>query len=139
MIAFDADVLSLILAGDAELSQRASGFPPQEQTVPIVVIEEIIRGRLNSIRQAEAGKGSLAVDRAYDFFEATVTAFREIKILSYTSHAEKLYQECRSRKVRIGTHDLRIAAICVAHSVMLVSRNRRDFDQLPGLHVEYWG
>jgi predicted nucleic acid-binding protein len=33
---------------------------------------------------------------------------------------------------------LRIAAICVAHSATLISRNRRDFDQVPGLMVEYW-
>jgi tRNA(fMet)-specific endonuclease VapC len=139
MIAFDADVLSLILEGDAQLSHRASQFPPQDQAVPVVVVEEIFRGRLNSIRQAEAAKGRLTVERAYALFEATVVAFRQIIILPYTSQADNLYREWCNRNVRIGTHDLRIAAICVAHSARLASRNRRDFDRVPGLQVEYWG
>ena len=139
MIAFDADVLSLIFAGVAECSDRASRFSPQEQAVPIVVVEEILRGRLNSVRQAESGKGNLTIDRAYQLFETTLAAFREITILSYTSQAETLFQAWRQQKVRVGTHDLRIAAICAAHSATLISRNRRDFDQIPGLHVEFWG
>ena len=139
MIAFDADVLSLILAGDAEYSNRALQFSPQQQAVPIVVVEEILRGRLNSIRQAESGKGNLTIDRAYQLFETTLAAFREITILSYTSQAETLFQAWRQQKVRVGTHDLRIAAICAAHSAMLISRNRRDFEKIPGLHVEFWG
>src|SRR5260221_2008871 len=133
MIAFDADVLSLILEGDEQLSHRASQFPPQDQTVPVVVVEEIFRGRLNSIRQAEAGKGELTVERAYELFEATVTAFRQIIIFPYTWQADKLYLEWRKQTVRIGTHVLRIGAICVANSSRLASRNRRDFDQVPGL------
>ena len=59
-------------------------------------------------------------------------------ILPYTAQAEALYQEWRSQKIRLGTHDLRIAAICVAHMARLISRNLRDFDQVPGLQVEYW-
>ena len=47
-------------------------------------------------------------------------------------------QRFRSRKIRFATHDLRIAAISVAHRVKLISRNRRDFDRVPGLDVEYW-
>lgn len=75
MIAFDADVLSEILQGHEALSQRASLIPPDKQSVPVVVVEELLRGRLNSMRHAEAGKGKLSVERAYELFEATVVAF----------------------------------------------------------------
>jgi tRNA(fMet)-specific endonuclease VapC len=139
MIAFDADVLTEILRRDRELAQRAAQFPPQDQAVPIIVIEEIIRGLLNSIRQAEAGRGRLRVEDAYALFGDTFGAFRQITILPLTAQAEAQHQQRRSKKVRVGTHDLRIAAICVAHSATLVSRNRRDFDLIPGLRVEYWG
>lgn len=138
MIAFDADVLSDILQGSPALSQRAAQIPVQEQTVPIIVVEEILRGRLNSIRQAEAGKGKLTVEQAYELFEATLIVFRQIVVLPYTAKAETLYHQWRSQKIRLGTHDLRIAAICVAHSATLISRNRQDFEQVPGLQIEYW-
>lgn len=138
MISFDADVLSAILQGHAVLSQRAAKLLLDQQTVPIVVVEELFRGRLNSIRQAEAGKGKLSVERSYELFEAPMNAFRQVNVLSYTSQAETLFQQWRAQKIRVGTHDLRIAAICVAHSAKLISRNRQDFEQVPGLKIEYW-
>ncbi|MBI3249091.1 MAG: type II toxin-antitoxin system VapC family toxin, partial [Deltaproteobacteria bacterium] len=64
--------------------------------------------------------------------------FRRLHILSYTVQAEALYQEWRQQGVRLGTHDLRIAAICVAYSATLISRNRRDFERVPGLVAEFW-
>jgi hypothetical protein len=53
MNAFDADVFTLILQGDASCVHKASMIPIAEQSAPIVVIEEIRRGRLNAIRQAQ--------------------------------------------------------------------------------------
>jgi tRNA(fMet)-specific endonuclease VapC len=50
MIAFDADVLTEVLSGHAEFGQRAAQIPVHEQGVPIIVVEEILRGRLHSIR-----------------------------------------------------------------------------------------
>jgi predicted nucleic acid-binding protein len=53
MIAFDTDVLTGILVGRADYVERAATIAAHQQAVPIIVIEEIIRGRLNVIRQAE--------------------------------------------------------------------------------------
>jgi tRNA(fMet)-specific endonuclease VapC len=131
MIAFDADVLTEILAGHVPFVERAAKIPVHEQAVPIIVIEEMLRGCLNSIRQAEAGKANLSIDRAYELFEGTLNAFEEVVVLSYSSAAELQYQEWRRQGLRIGTHDLRIAAICVGRSATLVTRNRRDFEQVP--------
>ena len=76
--------------------------------------------------------------RAYELFEQTFRDFQRLYILSYASEAESLFQEWRQQGIRISTHDLRIAAICVAHSARLLSRNRRDFERVPGLIVEFW-
>jgi tRNA(fMet)-specific endonuclease VapC len=138
MIAFDADVLTEILAGHPALSQRAAQISVHEQTVPIVVIEEILRGRLNSVRQAEAAKSKISLERAYELLEETLDALRQVTVLPYSSQAESLFQDWRSRKIRVGTHDLRIAAICIVHSAKLITRNRRDFEQVPGLSLELW-
>ena len=45
MIAFDTDVLTEILLGNAIFAQRASAIPLAEQSLPVVVIEEIMRGQ----------------------------------------------------------------------------------------------
>jgi tRNA(fMet)-specific endonuclease VapC len=138
MIAFDTDVLTEILLGEPTFVARAATIPPHEQTVPVVVIEEMMRGRLQVIRQAEAGKARVSLPDAYNLFEQTLRDLQQVSVLSYTPQADALYRQWRHQRIRVGTHDLRIAAICVAHVATLVSRNRRDFGLIPGLRVEFW-
>lgn len=138
MIAFDTDVLTEILLGNASYGARAAAIPTHEQTVPVIVIEEIIRGRLNIIRHAEANNAKISLERAYALFEETFRDFQQLLILSYTAQAEQIYRQWRQEKVRVSTHDLRIAAICVAHGATLISRNRQDYAQIPGLVVQFW-
>lgn len=42
-------------------------------------------------------------------------------------------------ELAFGSVDIHKRAVAVAHGATLVSRNRRDFDLVPNLHVEYWG
>jgi tRNA(fMet)-specific endonuclease VapC len=138
MIAFDTDVLTEVLVGNTAYVGRAAAVPLHEQAVPVIVVEEIMRGRLNIIRQAEAGRTSISLAGAYELFEDTFADFRRLRVLSYTEQADALYQEWRQQGFRLGTHDLRIAAICIAHSATLISRNRRHFERIPGLATEFW-
>jgi tRNA(fMet)-specific endonuclease VapC len=138
MKAFDTDSLTEILAGNPVFAERIANVPSVEQAVPIVAVEEIIRGRLSVIRQAEAGKGRVTIEKAYGLLEQTLDDLREVKVLSFTQQAEELLNEWRKKKVRGSTHDLRIAASCVVSSATLVTRNRRDFQNIPGLSVEFW-
>jgi predicted nucleic acid-binding protein len=108
MIAFDTDVLTEVLLGNTTFVQRAAAIPVREQAVPVIVIEE------------------------------TFSDFRRLHILSLTPQAEALSQQWRQQGIRLATHDLRIAAICVAHTTKLISRNRQDFERVPGLIVEFW-
>ena len=138
MTVFDTDVLVEILAGNSEFVERAAAIPPDQQSITIVTVEEILRGRLHAVRQAEAGQGRVSVVAAYGLFAESVSDFQRLLVLPYTTGADALFRQWRQQKVRVATHDLRIAAICVANQATLASRNRRDFDQVPGLAVEYW-
>jgi tRNA(fMet)-specific endonuclease VapC len=138
MIAFDTNVVTEILLGDGRCVELASAIPSHEQAVPVIVIEEIVRGRLTVIRQAEAGKARISLERAYQLFQDTFSDARRLQILSYNASADSVYQQWRQQGIRVSTHDLRIAAICVAHDAKLISRNRRDFELIPELTVEFW-
>jgi tRNA(fMet)-specific endonuclease VapC len=138
MIAFDPDGLTEILLGDPTFVARAATIPPHEQAVPVVVIEEIMRGRLQVIRQAEAGQARVNLPRAYDLVEQRLQDIQQVTVLSCTPQADALYLHWRHQRIRVGTHDLRIAAICVVHGATLISRNRQDYTRVPGLQVEFW-
>ena len=90
-----------------------------------------------TIRRAQAG-GRISVVQAYGYLEATLTVLRPLQLLPYTPLADSLYLGWRSQGVRIGTRDLRIAAIAFAHSATLATRNARDFLQVPGLALDVW-
>ncbi|MBM3862272.1 MAG: type II toxin-antitoxin system VapC family toxin [Verrucomicrobia bacterium] len=44
----------------------------------------------------------------------------------------------RKHRLRVGTMDLKIASICLAHDATLLTRNLADFQKVPGLRVENW-
>ena len=106
--------------------------------VTIVTVEEVIRGRLNVIRQAsepsQADKLVLAYTRLWD----TLDDFKILNILKFDQNAFTIYTEFRRQKIRIGTQDLRIAAIVLANKAILVTRNHQDFSQVPNLVQEDW-
>lgn len=52
--------------------------------------------------------------------------------------AVALYREFVEQKLRIGAQDLKIAAIALSRQAILVTSNRRHFDQIPGLRIEDW-
>jgi len=116
MIAFDADVLTDILGGDAALAAKTADTPAIEQAVPIVVVEEILRGRLHAIRQAESKKLKLSVSRAYELFAETFNVFRLVKTLPYSGAADALYSEWRSQRIRGGTHESRQFVLSIQQS-----------------------
>jgi tRNA(fMet)-specific endonuclease VapC len=138
MRVFDTDILTEILLGNPTYAERLAAISPAEQAVSIVTIEELIRGRLNTIRQAEAGKARVTVERAYALFEQTLEDVSDLRILSFEQAADELVNSWRKSKIKGSTHDLRIAATCVATTATLVTRNRRDFKAIPGLSLEIW-
>ena len=138
LIALDTDVFTDVMHGDPTLTARLLAVPVAEQTLPVVVLGEVLRGRFNMIRQAEAGRGRMTLEAAYHRFQQSVTDTRAFTVLSYTAAADAQVQRWRAAKIRVGTHDLRIAATCMIHGATLVTRNARDYSQVPGLTFDVW-
>src|SRR5260370_8448460 len=107
MKAFDTDILTQILLGDPAYAERVANVPADDQAASIVAVEEIIRGRLNVIRQAEAGKARITVEHAYLLFEQTLDDIRAVKILSYTRPPKVLLTDIRKQYIKESTPNFR--------------------------------
>ena len=133
----DTDCFSLWQQNHPMMVQRVE-VNAENIAVTIVTVEELIRGRFNVIRQAsepsQAEKLVLAYTRLWD----TLEDFKILNILKFDRNAGTVYTEFRRQRIRIGTQDLRIAAIVLANNAILVTRNYQDFSQVPGLVQEDW-
>jgi tRNA(fMet)-specific endonuclease VapC len=138
MTAFDTDVLSDIVNGHATYQLRLQTIPEPDRCVPVVVLEETFRGRLDGIRKAQAGQVRIPLNRAYDLFMEAVEGAKEFRLLPHTPAADALFKQWRAAKLRVGSQDLRIAAICLDHGATLVTRNARDYAQVSGLTLDIW-
>lgn len=138
MTAFDTDVLSVLLSGAATYDSRLTAIPPDQRMAPVVAAAEVLRGWLAATRTAEAGKGRISLDLAFRQFERSLVGLADYHLLSYTPAADALFRQWRAAQIRVGTQDLRIAAVAVAHNAKLATRNARDFGLVPGLNLEIW-
>ena len=138
MIAFDSDIWTEISAGNPSCVVRAKAIPRDLQHVPIVVAEESLRGWLDFIRKTEARKIKVPLSVAYESLEKAIQQLGLTKLLPYTPAAHDHYLRLKSQKLRIGTRDLRIASIALAHGATLITRNRRDLNIVPSLQLEVW-
>ena len=76
--------------------------------------------------------------KAYAQFLRSIETVVKFTILPFDPDSARIFQRLRNEGIRIGTMDLKIAAICLAHDATLLTPNRVDFDKVPGLRVENW-
>jgi tRNA(fMet)-specific endonuclease VapC len=131
----DSDHVTLHQRRELAVVQRLADVPPDQVFVSIVTVEEQLRGWLAMIRRAPTPERLIAT---YASLHRAVTYFAQVNILDYTEDAAGYFVTLRAQRIRIGTQDLRIAAIALAVDGIVVTRNRRDFRQVPGLLVEDW-
>lgn len=61
-----------------------------------------------------------------------------ILILDFDEQAAVEYQALKKAKVRLGTMDLKIAAIALSLNATVLTRNLADIHQIPHLKIENW-
>ena len=132
----DTDCVSLFQKSHPLLTQRINQVNPQELAVTVITVEEQMRGWLKVTRGKNAQEERLIW--AYQGLRKTVEYFNQVNLLDFDRPALTQYQELIQQRIRIGTQDLKIGAIALSRSAILVTRNHRDFEQIPGLQWEDW-
>lgn len=138
MILIDTDHFSILTdARDALHGQFAARLQSCNETlaIPVVSVEEQLRGWLAQVRRhADVDKQVFPYDRLIRLLET----LGQWEIARWSQPAAAEFKLLRKQRVRIGTQDLKIAAIAISTDSLLLSANLRDFEQVPGLRVEDW-
>jgi tRNA(fMet)-specific endonuclease VapC len=140
MIILDTDVLTIIQRGEGELYARlAARLEVAAATQPICVtvisLEEQLRGWLAYIARCRSVTQQVV---AYTRLNLLLQDFAPRQVLDFDDAAAERYQQLVRSKVRLGTMDLKIAAIALVRNATLISRNLGDYWKVPGLQVEDW-
>ena len=138
MVLLDTDHLTVLERGGPAalpLQMRLDHIPAEEIATTVVTYEEQMRGWLARAAQARTVERMLA---AYSRLQSHIETFRDIPIVPFDEKAAAELMRLRQTRVRLGTMDLKIAAIALANDATLLSRNLSDFRRVPGLRVEDW-
>ena len=134
----DTDTLSLLERGNFKIRERIRQAYTDSVAISIVTAEEKMKGRLAAINSLS---GIERVDRlaiAYGSLQSSIEDLQALTILPFSELAKDRYRDLLQQKIRVGSHDLRIAAIVLSVEGVLITRNRRDFEKVPGLQIDDW-
>src|SRR2546428_4394173 len=136
MFLLDTDHMTVLERGGAgaqRLRERLVSARPEEAATTIVSYEEQTRGWLSYVARARSVPAQI---EAYGRLKRHLTMYCAIPVVEFDQRAADALQRLQRSRLRIGTMDLKIAAIALTHSATLLSRNLSDFGRVPGLRVE---
>jgi tRNA(fMet)-specific endonuclease VapC len=139
MILLDNDHVSVLKMPSSDRRNRLVGRmatrPDESFCIPVVVTEETMRGWLAAVHKEKTAKRQVF---AYRELGDMFTFFAKFVITPFDDPAAEKFDELKAARVRIGTRDLKIAAITLVNDALLLTANTRDFEQVPGLRFENW-
>jgi tRNA(fMet)-specific endonuclease VapC len=101
----------------------------------IVSYEEQCKGWMDLINRAETSERRI---ESYKRLKASLRYYSNIAVWEYDTAADAIFVAMTEAKVRVGTKDLYIASIALAHDATLLTRNTKDFVRVPNLKFADW-
>jgi tRNA(fMet)-specific endonuclease VapC len=136
MFVLDTDTLSLLLRAHVRVTERVAQAE-QEVVITLITRIELLQGRFASVLKAENGERLLHAQRRLVESERDLSRFTVLAIEpASVTVVDRLRQNKKLKK--IGRCDVLIAALVLANRATLVTHNRKDFAQVPGLRVDDW-
>lgn len=117
------------------LAARISRHSQVDLGLSVVSFHEQILGCHTYLGRARV---SAEVVRGYGMLGRLLSIYRGVDILPFDAAAARAFDGLLAQRIRVGTMDLRIASIALSRGLILVTRNARDFRQVPDLVVEDW-
>jgi len=139
MIILDTDHLSILEFPEspqfARLTEAMERSDDYDFSTTVVSLEEQMRGWLAAIHRTRKVHDQIFY---YTRLVGLIEFYSKWEILPFNEPAADRFEALRKERVRVGTMDLKIAAIALEKGTLLLSANLRDFERVPGLRVENW-
>lgn len=139
MVILDTDHMSVLERREqpavGHLLNRLAELSPSEAATTVISYEEQMRGWMAYLARTRSMAHQI---RAYGRLLSHLDNYRRIPVVAFDEAAATEFQRLRRSCLRLGTMDLKIAAIVLSRDAILLSRNLGDFNQIPDLHVEDW-
>jgi tRNA(fMet)-specific endonuclease VapC len=140
MYILDTDHISVMESANPSaegqrLRFRVARLKPEGRITTIITFEEQVRGWMSFLAQARTLEKQVG---AYRRLKAVLDRYLKITVLEFDEAAAVEFKRLQGLRLRIGTMDLKIAAIALAHGATVLTRNVKDFGHVPGLRVEDW-
>lgn len=138
MILLDSDHLTVLRYRTSERAVRLTArldAAVAEHLIgtTVVNVEESMRGWMAAIAKERSPLRQVGPYRElaelFDFYSSLAIApFDEAAVNRFLTYS----------RIKVGVSDRKIAAITVTQAALLLTANRRDFEQFPGLRFENW-
>jgi tRNA(fMet)-specific endonuclease VapC len=139
MYILDTDHMSLLEWRSSTIGQRLverlRSLSEKNAVTTIITYEEQMRGWLSVLARSRAIKDQV---EAYGRLNRLLSNYLDIVVLKFDDQAAAEFERLQRLRLRVGTMDLKIAAIALAHNATVLTRNLKDFSQIPGVQVEDW-
>jgi tRNA(fMet)-specific endonuclease VapC len=131
----DTDHTTLLGFGHPKVVAHLQAVSVEELATTIITVEEHLRAWFTQVRKA---RDAVRLTRAYQGLLQVIEIARSVRVLPFSRTAVDRYLDLRKSLPRMGKHDLAIAAIVLEFDGTVVTRNRRDFEQVPDLPIQDW-
>ncbi|MCY7272962.1 MAG: type II toxin-antitoxin system VapC family toxin [Phormidesmis sp. CAN_BIN44] len=138
MYILDTDHVSIFDRGGQAAQPLLAKFAlvnPTTVATTIITYEEQMRGWLSYTAKATPVIEQIA---AYQKLERHIANYRKILVISFDEKAGEAFQTLQTQHPRLGTMNLKIAAIVIVNQATLLTRNTKDFGQIKNLAIEDW-
>ena len=129
MYCLDSSIMVPLLRGDKDLKKRVDSIKSEDISFTTITLCELFKGAYKSSRAKENVNMVHDILRNYNLLSLNITS-SEIYGMDFI----KLEKEGKLTQVL----DLMIASIAKANNLILITRNKKDFENIPDLKLEVW-
>lgn len=138
MLILDTDHLTEYQKGTSDEARRLKQRLDQAGEpfgTTIITIEEVMRGWMAAIRRT---RDPIRQINYYGQLRQLFRFFATWQVFDWTLESAAQFRDLKTARTRAGTMDLKIACIALTNDAVLLTRNLKDFDSVPGLRVVDW-